>query len=63
MDSLGAYKSSDDEESESLGVESFNSAESSSIIAKLQERYPVDSAPKVPVKVNFNWVLAPCGYQ
>ena len=58
MDAINAYDSSDEEEnsaSEGLQRQSeapvVDHAESSNVLSKLKERFPLDSAPNVPSRV------------
>ena len=48
------YDSSDGEDVEGPKVTDLSPAESASIVLELQERFPLNSAPYVPIKVEIN---------
>ena len=50
MEALYAYDSSDGEE----GSETIDPEKSSEVVAKLKEKFPLNSAPHVPVRVSIN---------
>lgn len=57
MEALTAY-SSDEEETEGgkedQAASTIDPVKASEMIAKLKERFPLNSAPHVPVRVSFN---------
>lgn len=57
MEALTAYSSDEEEirsESEDQIAPNIDPSKASEVIAKLKERFPLNSAPHVPVRVSFN---------
>lgn len=54
MDALTAYSSSDEEDEKSQKIVEINPDESTKVVSKLKERFPLNSAPTVLGKVSFN---------
>lgn len=54
MDSINAYDSSDGEDVHDPKVTDLSPSESANIVSELQGRFPLNSAPYVPVKVDIN---------
>ena len=53
MEGLTAYASSDEEETTDKQVPEINTLESADILEKLKKKFPLDSAPHVPIRVSF----------
>ena len=52
MDGLTAYVSSDEEETTDQQTPEINPLKSAAILEKLKKKFPLDSAPHVPIRVS-----------
>lgn len=61
MDALVAYDSSDEdapaEDREQAEASAIDPAQSKTILSKLKEKFPMNSAPYVPNRVSMWWAL------
>lgn len=54
MEALTAYDSSDGEGGEDLVASDIDPSKASEVLARLQDKFPLNSAPHVPVRVSIN---------